>query len=50
MTDADIKRDSVLYPKINSKRWWKVQYSEPKAMGRLLTSMPSDYQPSFKQD
>ena len=49
-TDADIKRDSVLYPKINSKRWWKVQYSEPKAMGRLLTCMPSDYQPSFKQD
>lgn len=38
---------SVLYPKTMFKRWWRVNSSEPKEGGFLLTCVPSDYQPSF---
>lgn len=47
-TDIDISLGSILYPKTNFKRWWKVKDKEKKADGWILTSMPSDYQPSFE--
>lgn len=47
-TDTDIiKSGSVLYPKMQVKRWWRVQEINPKAGGFILICMPSDYQPSF---
>jgi hypothetical protein len=47
-TDVDkIEAGSILYPKSNFKRWWKVQNKESKAGGWLLTAMISEYQPSF---
>jgi len=46
-TEIDIGIGSILYPKTNNKRWWKVKSKEQKANGWLITSMPSDYQPSF---
>lgn len=46
-TDIEISKGSVLYPKINSKSWWRVQKSEPMKGGWLLTGIISDYQPSF---
>jgi len=39
---------SILYPKANIKRWWKIQEIHPKASGWILCCSPSDYQPSFK--
>lgn len=47
-TDSDkIGISSILYPKTNGMRWWRVQNKEPKANGWILTATPSDYQPSF---
>ena len=46
-TEIEIGIGSILYPKTNNKRWWKVKSKEQKANGWLITSMPSDYQPSF---
>lgn len=46
-TDANFDKGSILYPKTNSKRWWRVQEKKPKASGWLLASIPSDFQPSF---
>lgn len=47
-TDVNkIEIGSILYPKSNFKRWWKVQSKEEKASGWLLNGIISDYQPSF---
>ena len=47
-TDSDkIGVGSVLFPRTNFKRWWRVQEKTEKAGGWVLTAMPSDYQPSF---
>lgn len=46
-TDIDIGIESILYPKTNFKRWWRVKEKQKKANGWVITSMPSDYQPSF---
>lgn len=48
-TDIDIGIESILYPKTNFKRWWRVKEKEKKANGWIITSMPSDYQPSFEK-
>ena len=47
---ADIGEGSVLYPKTNFKRWWRVRKKEPKANGWLLNCLISDYQPSFEDN
>lgn len=48
-TDTDkISIGSVLYPKCNFKRWWRVKTKEKKANGWIIVSIPSDYQPSFE--
>lgn len=47
-TDTDkISVGSVLYPKTNFKRWWRVQEKTQKGGGWVLVAMPSDHQPSF---
>ena len=48
-TDVEnINIGSILYPKTNFKRWWRVQEKTIKGTGWILIAMPSDYQPSFK--
>lgn len=48
-TDTDkVGKGSILYPKTGYKRWWRVQEKNQKGSGWLLTSIPSDYQPSFE--
>lgn len=44
---GDVSVGSIIYPKMNSKRWWRVQEKEEKVQGWLLNATPSDYQPSF---
>lgn len=39
---------SIIYPKNNTKRWWKVQSTEPKANGWVVYAVPSNEQPSFE--
>jgi len=39
---------SILYPKENFKRWWRVQEKMKKAGGWILTAVPSSFQPSFE--
>ena len=47
-TDTDLVGvRSILYPRTNSKNWWRVQEKEEKKNGWLLTGILSDYQPSF---
>lgn len=47
-TDVDdIGEESVLYPKTQFKRWWRVKQKRKQASGWILDSIPSDYQPSF---
>ena len=46
-TELDIGLESILFPKTNNKRWWKVKSKERKASGWVVSAMPSDYQPSF---
>ena len=47
-TDTDqITAGSVLFPKTNNKRWWKVKNKTPKANGWIINCVLSDYQPSF---
>lgn len=47
-TDTDqFKPGSVLYPKMQGKRWWRIQEVVKKPQGYFLICAPSDYQPSF---
>ena len=47
-TDTNqFQEGSVLYPKMQIKRWWRVQEVISQAGGYILICMPSDYQPSF---
>jgi hypothetical protein len=47
-TDTDtIAIGSVIFPKINTKRWWRIKNKEKKANGWILYSITSDFQPSF---
>lgn len=43
----NINSGSILYPKTNVKRWWRVQNTTPKEGGWIITATPSEYQPSF---
>ena len=43
----DISVSSIIYPKLGSKRWWKIQEKTQKMGGWVLTGVPSSYQPSF---
>ena len=38
---------SIIYPKNNSKRWWRVQKTIAKSGGWIMFCIPSDEQPSF---
>jgi hypothetical protein len=47
-TTADIPRESVIFPKNNQKRWWKVVGSEVSHGGKVYVCAPSTYQPHFE--
>lgn len=47
-TTAEIPRESVIFPKNNQKRWWKVVGSEMSHGGRIYVCAPSTYQPHFE--
>jgi len=47
-TTIDISKDSVVFPKNNRKRWWKVVSIEAKHNGKLYSCAPSSYQPHFE--
>jgi len=47
-TTADISMESVVFPKNNYKRWWKIVSSEPIHGGKLYVCAPSSYQPHFE--
>lgn len=42
-----INEGSILYPKTNFKRWWRVQNKENKTGGWIIDGVISDFQPSF---
>jgi hypothetical protein len=42
-----IQQGSIVYPKINQRRWWRVQTKVEKTGGWIITGHPSDYQPHF---
>lgn len=44
---ANINIGSILYPKTNFKRWWRVQEKQIKGSGWILSAVPSNEQPSF---
>lgn len=44
---ANINVGSILYPKTNFKRWWRVQEKQLKGTGWILSAVPSNEQPSF---
>jgi|LakMenE01Jun11ns_1017448.scaffolds.fasta_scaffold9944262_4 hypothetical protein len=43
-----IESESVIYPKSNTKRWWRVNSKEEKGNGFIYTCVPSNYQPHFE--
>jgi hypothetical protein len=47
-TDVLIPLDSIIYPKTNRKRWWKIQTQTEKENGWIFRSIPSNYHPSFE--
>lgn len=47
-TNIAIENESVIYPKSNIKRWWRINFKEVKGNGFLYTCIPSDYQPHFE--
>lgn len=47
-TDTDqFGAGSVLYPKMQGKRWWRIQEVAKQPQGYFIICAPSDYQPSF---
>ena len=47
VTDQKINEYSVVYPKTNGKRWWKVQETKESKGFYFMNCIISDYQPSF---
>lgn len=43
-----ISDGSIVYPKTNSKRWWKVRNSSEVQGFHVMVGVISDYQPSFE--
>lgn len=48
-TTVDIPNNSVIFPKNNQKRWWKIVGSELIHGGKLYVCAPSTYQPHFNE-
>lgn len=44
---SQILQGSVLFPKVNQRRWWRVQNKVEKTGGWIITAHPSDFQPHF---
>lgn len=46
-TDATIEVGSIIYPKMNFKRWWQIKEKTPKESGWIIKGVISNVQPSF---
>jgi hypothetical protein len=44
---VDLGEGSIIYPKTNYKRWWRLKAKVKKANGWIMSCLISDYQPSF---
>lgn len=42
-----LTKNSIVYPKKDTKRWWKIDKIEEKSDGFLYKAYPSDFTPSF---
>jgi hypothetical protein len=42
-----VTKGSILYPRIQDRRWWRVEHIEQIDNGYLITGSLSDYQPNF---
>ena len=42
-----IQQGSIIFPKVNQRRWWRVQTKVEKTGGWIIICHPSDYQPHF---
>lgn len=47
-TTTFMEKESVIFPKTNFKRWWKIVGREQKTGGYLYVCGPSSYQPHFE--
>ena len=47
-TTTEMDKESVIFPKTNHKRWWKIVDKEHKTGGYLYSCYPSSYQPHFE--
>ena len=47
-TTMEMEKESVIFPKTNFKRWWKIVGREQKTGGYLYVCCPSSYQPHFE--
>jgi len=43
-----LTKNSILYPKNDSRRWWKINSIRNAPEGRFVVCVPTDIQPSFK--
>jgi hypothetical protein len=46
-TDRELGERSIVYPMIETKRWWRVQSYEEKSGGYFYSALPSDINPDF---
>lgn len=45
--DTKLPERSVVYPKMRTKRWWRIQESSEKSGGHLYSAVASDVNPDF---
>lgn len=46
-TNIDLQENTIVYPQIMDKRWWKVKGREKMEDGHLYATIPSDMTPDF---
>ena len=46
-TEISVSLGSIIYPRLGSKRWWKIQTKDEIEGGWVLIGVPSSHQPSF---
>ena len=47
-SNVQLENESIIYPKSNTKRWWKIHGKEIKGNGFIYNCIPSSYQPHFE--
>lgn len=46
-TDREVPEQSIVFPQMETKRWWKVVSHEPKSGGYLVSATVSEINPDF---